>query len=46
VAAWEAGVGAGGDDAGAPAARPAEGIRCYAAHLRDPDGLRLELVTR
>jgi catechol 2,3-dioxygenase-like lactoylglutathione lyase family enzyme len=46
LAAWEAGVGAGGSDAGAPAARPADGIRCYAAHLRDPDGLRVELVCR
>jgi catechol 2,3-dioxygenase-like lactoylglutathione lyase family enzyme len=46
VAAWEAGVGAGGADAGAPAARPADGIRCFAAHLRDPDGLYVELVSR
>jgi catechol 2,3-dioxygenase-like lactoylglutathione lyase family enzyme len=46
VAAWEAGVGAGGADAGAPAARPADGMRGYAARLRDPDGLRVELVSR
>ena len=46
VAAWEAGVGAGGTNAGSPAPRPADGIRGYAAHLLDPDGLRVELVSR
>jgi catechol 2,3-dioxygenase-like lactoylglutathione lyase family enzyme len=45
-AAWEAGQGAGGSDAGPPARLSHEGIRCYAATLRDPDGARVELVSR
>ena len=46
VAAWEAGRGAGGGDEGPPEAVPEEGIRCYRACLRDPDGARVELVSR
>src|SRR3954447_25988008 len=46
VAAWEAGRRAGGRDDGAPAARPDEGIRASRACLRDPDGARVELVSR
>lgn len=42
-AAWEAGVQAGGQDDGAPGARPEYGPGYYAAYLRDPDGLKLEL---
>jgi catechol 2,3-dioxygenase-like lactoylglutathione lyase family enzyme len=45
-AAWEAGRGAGGLDDGPPAPRPADGIRCYRACLRDPDGARVELLSR
>lgn len=45
-AAWEAGRGAGGSDDCAPAPRPDEGIRAYRACLRDPDGARVELVSR
>ncbi|MGI8511267.1 MAG: VOC family protein [Solirubrobacteraceae bacterium] len=41
----EAGLRAGGTDAGAPGPRPRYGPRCYAGYLRDPDGLRVELVT-
>jgi catechol 2,3-dioxygenase-like lactoylglutathione lyase family enzyme len=44
-AAHAAGVAHGGSDAGAPGARPRYGSRCYAAYLRDPDGLRVELVS-
>jgi len=35
----------GGSDDGAPGRRPQYG-RCYAAYLRDPDGLRVEVVSR
>jgi catechol 2,3-dioxygenase-like lactoylglutathione lyase family enzyme len=45
VAAWEAGLAAGGGDDGAPGARPQYGPRYYAAYLRDPDGLRVEVVS-
>jgi catechol 2,3-dioxygenase-like lactoylglutathione lyase family enzyme len=45
-AAYEAGLGAGGTDDGPPGPRPQHGPRGYAAALRDPDGLRVELVTR
>jgi catechol 2,3-dioxygenase-like lactoylglutathione lyase family enzyme len=44
-AAYEAAIGAGGADDGAPGPRPQYGPRCYAAYLRDPDGLRVEVVT-
>jgi catechol 2,3-dioxygenase-like lactoylglutathione lyase family enzyme len=45
-AAWEAGRGAGGLDDGPPEPLPADGIRCYRACLRDPDGARVELLSR
>ena len=41
-----AGLGHGGVDDGAPGRRPQYGRRCYAAYLRDPDGLRIEVVSR
>ena len=44
-AAYRAGLGAGGRDAGPPGPRPAQGPRYYAAHLLDPDGLRVEVVS-
>ena len=44
-AAHAAGVANGGADAGAPSARPQYGPRYYAAYLRDPDGLRVEVVS-
>ena len=43
-AAHAAGLEAGGIDAGPPGPRPQNGPRCYAAYLRDPDGLRVEVV--
>lgn len=43
-AAHAAGLGAGGRDDGAPGPRPQYGPRYYAAYLRDPDGLRVEVV--
>ncbi len=43
-AAHAAGVAAGGADDGAPGPRPQYGPRYYAAYLRDPDGLRIEVV--
>lgn len=43
-AAHAAGVQAGGSDDGAPGPRPQYGPRYYAAYLRDPDGLRVEIV--
>jgi catechol 2,3-dioxygenase-like lactoylglutathione lyase family enzyme len=45
-AAHAAGLAAGGADDGAPGPRPNYGRRCYAAYLRDPDGLRVEIVSR
>jgi catechol 2,3-dioxygenase-like lactoylglutathione lyase family enzyme len=45
-AAHRAGLGQGGTDDGAPADRPQYGRGCYAAYLRDPDGLRVEVVSR
>jgi serine/threonine protein kinase len=44
-AAHAAGLAHGGTNAGAPGPRPQYGARCYAAYLRDPDGLRIELVS-
>src|ERR687894_24506 len=44
-AAHEAGLSAGGSDDGPPGPRPQRGPRYYAAYLRDPDGLRLEIVS-
>jgi len=45
-AAHAAGLRAGGTDAGAPGPRPQYGRRTYAAYLRDPDGLRVEVVSQ
>jgi catechol 2,3-dioxygenase-like lactoylglutathione lyase family enzyme len=45
-AAHAAGLVAGGSDDGAPGMRPQYGERYYAAYLRDPDGLRVEVVSR
>jgi catechol 2,3-dioxygenase-like lactoylglutathione lyase family enzyme len=45
-AAYNAGVANGGDDDGPPGMRPQYGRRYYAAYLRDPDGLRVEVVSR
>jgi catechol 2,3-dioxygenase-like lactoylglutathione lyase family enzyme len=45
-AAYAAGIAHGGADDGAPGPRPQYGRGCYAAYLRDPDGLRVELVSR
>jgi catechol 2,3-dioxygenase-like lactoylglutathione lyase family enzyme len=43
-AAHAAALHAGGADDGAPGPRPRYGPRYYAAYLRDPDGLRVEIV--
>ena len=45
-AAHAAGLRNGGVDEGSPARRPEYGSRCYAGYLRDPDGLRVEVVSR
>ena len=45
-AAHAAGLSNGGTDDGAPGQRPQYGRRYYAAYLRDPDGLRVEVVSR
>ena len=45
-AAHAAGLANGGHDDGAPGQRPQYGRRYYAGYLRDPDGLRLEVVSR
>jgi len=45
-AAHAAGLRHGGSDDGAPGRRPQYGRRYYAAYLRDPDGLRVEVVAR
>jgi catechol 2,3-dioxygenase-like lactoylglutathione lyase family enzyme len=45
-AAHAAGLEHGGTDDGPPGLRPAYGPTYYAAYLRDPDGLRIEVVTR
>ena len=44
-AAHAAGLRAGGRDDGPPGPRPHYGERYYAAYLRDPDGLRVEIVS-
>jgi len=41
---WRAGTAAGYRDDGAPGPRPQYGPRYYAAYVRDPDGLRVEVV--
>jgi catechol 2,3-dioxygenase-like lactoylglutathione lyase family enzyme len=43
-AAFAAGVQHGGSSDGPPGARPQYGRRTYAGYLRDPDGLRVEIV--
>jgi catechol 2,3-dioxygenase-like lactoylglutathione lyase family enzyme len=45
-AAHAAGLEHGGRDEGAPGPRPQYGASTYAAYLADPDGLRLEVVSR
>ncbi len=45
-AAYKGGLAAGGSDDGPPGMRPQYGRRYYAAYLRDPDGLRVEVVSR
>jgi catechol 2,3-dioxygenase-like lactoylglutathione lyase family enzyme len=44
--AHAAGLANGGVDDGPPGPRPQYGRGCYAAYLRDPDGLRVEVVSR
>jgi catechol 2,3-dioxygenase-like lactoylglutathione lyase family enzyme len=43
-AAFAAGVAGGGRSDGPPGVRPQYGPRTYAGYLRDPDGLRVEIV--
>ena len=43
--AYEAGLQAGGADAGPPGTRPEYGPTYYAAYMRDPDGLKVEVVS-
>lgn len=45
-AAWQAGIAAGGRDEGKPGQRPHYREGYYSAHLRDPDGYRLEVAVR
>jgi catechol 2,3-dioxygenase-like lactoylglutathione lyase family enzyme len=45
-AAHRAGLASGGTDDGAPAGRPQYGRRTYSCYIRDPDGLRVEVVSR
>ena len=45
-AAYRGGLANGGSDDGAPGMRPQYGRRYYAAYLRDPDALRVEVVSR
>jgi catechol 2,3-dioxygenase-like lactoylglutathione lyase family enzyme len=45
-AAHAAGLSNGGQDDGSPGPRPRYGRRYYAGYLRDPDGLRVEVVSR
>jgi catechol 2,3-dioxygenase-like lactoylglutathione lyase family enzyme len=45
-AAHAGGLANGGLDDGAPGQRPQYGRRYYAGYLRDPDGLRVEVVAR
>jgi catechol 2,3-dioxygenase-like lactoylglutathione lyase family enzyme len=44
-AAYRAGIANGGSDDGQPGPRPQYGERYYAAYMRDPDGLRVEVVS-
>jgi catechol 2,3-dioxygenase-like lactoylglutathione lyase family enzyme len=45
-AAHAGGLANGGADDGPPGPRPQYGEGSYAAYLRDPDGLRVEVVAR
>jgi catechol 2,3-dioxygenase-like lactoylglutathione lyase family enzyme len=45
-AAYSAALSSGGRDDGPPGRRPQYGARYYAAYLLDPDGLRVEVVSR
>jgi catechol 2,3-dioxygenase-like lactoylglutathione lyase family enzyme len=45
-AAYAAGLATGGRDDGPPGWRPQYGRRYYAGYMRDPDGLRVEIVSR
>jgi catechol 2,3-dioxygenase-like lactoylglutathione lyase family enzyme len=45
-AAYAAGIANGGKDDGGPGLRPQYGRRYYAAYMFDPDGLRVEVVSR
>jgi catechol 2,3-dioxygenase-like lactoylglutathione lyase family enzyme len=45
-AAYRAGLDAGGGGDGPPGPRPQYGRSYYAAYLLDPDGLRVEIVSR
>jgi catechol 2,3-dioxygenase-like lactoylglutathione lyase family enzyme len=45
-AAYRAGIANGGSDDGPPGPRPQYGRGVYAAYLRDPDSLRVEVVSR
>jgi catechol 2,3-dioxygenase-like lactoylglutathione lyase family enzyme len=45
-AAYSAGMASGGRDDGPPGFRPQYGEGTYAAYLLDPDGLRVEIVSR
>ena len=45
-AAHAAGLANGGVEDGPPGPRPPYGRRYYAGYLRDPDGLRVEVVAR
>jgi catechol 2,3-dioxygenase-like lactoylglutathione lyase family enzyme len=44
--AFEAGLATGGRDDGPPGLRPQYGRRYYSAYMLDPDGLRVEVVSR
>jgi catechol 2,3-dioxygenase-like lactoylglutathione lyase family enzyme len=43
--AYQGGLANGGSDDGPPGDRPQYGPTYYAAYLRDPDGLKVEIVT-
>ncbi|HWE33845.1 MAG TPA: VOC family protein [Solirubrobacteraceae bacterium] len=45
-AAYTGGLANGGHDDGPPGPRPQYGRRYYAAYMLDPDGLRVEVVSR
>jgi catechol 2,3-dioxygenase-like lactoylglutathione lyase family enzyme len=45
-AAYAGGLANGGRDDGPPGPRPQYGRRYYAAYMLDPDGLRVEVVSR